>query len=703
VTVVAACASMAAFGAASAHGAAKVGLEVTAGVHGYADAGEHVVVEASVTSDELINGALRVATRNSSVTTSVPLQVAAGTTKTIRVVVVTTYDMSGLEISVVDSGGRSLATKTAPVRVANDVELVGIMAQLFARAGEVPDQVNLPSDTGRAELSKLEVDVFDLGETALDAFDTIAASGSDVRALSTGQRTMLLSWVDGGGRLLLDDDSANDLLPTAWEPGDAGYAIAGRGEIRMSAGGAERGDWRNIIEPSAVTHSEGSFDFQEVFGDPQIEIADRAGIKLPELVPLLVAVGAYAIVIGPVMYLILRRFRRLTLVWVVLPVVAILVTGTIVVAGGRFRSSGSPASSSFVQTSPVGAVSFTSALVISRTGGSKTIDLPPGWSPDSGTGAYWGGPVQLVEDFVVDGAAGGAIHLSLEAGQVANVAYVGSTQRLGLTTTAALDGEGNIVGTVHNDTPYDLHDVAVFGGSNQKAIGLVRAGATADWSFAVGRANGPGGFGMPRSPSVWQSAVMSGMMPGFGPMGVTTSADHVSDLAEFGIWAIGGNRFGLYPTGLVRVAGWSDEVPSDVDLGRSAKSRTVLTALAPIGSEGNEPDSASVRAAIVRSPFTNNGGSGPLVYRYLLPPGALTDRLQIDLRGLENGANFKASAWDGSAWVDLEKPEGASKTPVPAVAVHDGAVLLRATVDQMNGNFDPNSIPPLGAAPEAAG
>ena len=701
MTVVAACMSMAPLGTADAHAAPKIVLQVEAGVHGFADAGEHVVVEASVTSDELIDGSLRVAARNSTATTSVPLQLAAGTTKTVRVVVVTSYDLSGFEVSVIDGGGRSMATKTASVRLANDVELVGVMAQLFARAGEVPDQVNLPSDTGRAEFAKLDVETLDLGQVALDAFDTISASGADLRSLSEVQRSVLLSWVDGGGRLLLDDDSANELLPTSWQPGSSGYSIAGRGEIRMSDGSAERGDWRNIIEPSSATHSEGLYDFQEMMGDPQIEIADRAGVKLPELVPLLVAVGIYAIVIGPLLFLVLRRMRRLTLVWVVLPIVAVLATGTIVVGGGRFRSSGSPASSSFVQTSPVGAVSFTSALVISRTGGSKTIELPPGWSTDI-AGAYWSGPTQLVQDFIVDGGAGGAVHMELEAGQVANVAFVGSTQRLGLTTTAAADGSGNIAGTIHNDTPYDLHDVAVFGALSQKAIGLVPAGATADWSFAIGRANGPGGFGMPRSPSVWSSAAMSGMMPGFGPMGVSNTPE--SDLAEFGIWAVGGNRFGLYPTGLVRVAGWSDEVPADVNLGKSAKTRTVVSALAPIDSDGNEPDPVSVRVAIVRSPFTNNGGTGPQIYRYLLPPGALTDRLEIDWRsmGAQVTANFKASVWDGSAWIDLAEPDGAKRSPVPSDAVLDGAVLLRTTFDQM-GAFDPNVIPSLGAAAGAEG
>ena len=703
MTVVAASASMTALGPAGAEGAATVTLDVTAGVHGYADPGEHVVIAVSVTSDELIDGTLRVATRNSSVTTSVPLQVAAGTTKTVRVVVVTSYDMAGLDVSVVDRGGRSLASKSAPVNAANEVELVGIMSQLFARAGEVPDQVNLPSDTGRAELAKLDVDVLDLGQAALDAFDTIAALGGDLRSLTEPQRTLLLSWVDGGGRLLLDDDSANELLPKSWAPGDAGYAIAGRGEIRMSSGRAEHGEWRSIVEPSAVTHSESAFDFQEMFGDPQIELAHRAGIKLPELVPLLVAVGIYAVVIGPLLYVILRRLRRLTLVWIVLPLVAVLVTGAIVVGGGRFRSSGSPASASFVQTSPVGAVSFTSALVVSRTGGSKTIELPAGWSPDQ-AGAYWGGPVQLAEDFVVDGGSGGAIHLSLEAGQVANVAYVGSTHRLGLTTTAALDGSGNITGTVHNDTPYDLHDVAVFGGLSQKAIGLVRAGATADWSVAIGSTSGPGGFGMPRSPAVWTSeaiSAMSGMMPGFGG----APPARPSDLAELGIWAVGGNRFGLYPTGLVRVAGWTDELPADVDLGSSAKSRSVLTALAPIAANGNEADAASVRGSIVRSPFTNNsGGTGPLVYRFVVPPGALTDRLEIDWRsaGPQVNANFKAAVWDGTSWIDLAQPDAADPTPVPNAAVRDGVVLLRTSYDQMGG-FDPNAMPSVGTAPEAAG
>ena len=207
-------------------------IDASIGVNGYADPQGQAVVSIRVTADELIDGEIQISRRDSGVVVRQGIQVPAGTTKDVLLVVPGPFFDGTMKVDVLD-GDRAVATQNVRVRSGNDVELVGVLPRLLARSDELPDQATLDSGTGRAELAALPLDVVDLGPSALSSYDTIAGTSDDLAAIDQQQRQTLLLWVNNGGRLLLDDATAIDALPAAWRPGPAGYAWAGVGEVRV--------------------------------------------------------------------------------------------------------------------------------------------------------------------------------------------------------------------------------------------------------------------------------------------------------------------------------------------------------------------------------------------------------------------------------------------------------------------------------------
>lgn len=647
-------------------------VEATAGVNGFADPQRAVVVSVRVSADELVDGRVEVSQDGSATVVRQDLQVPAGTTKDLRILVPGPFFAGTLQVDVRD-GDRLVATRDIRVRGEDDVELVGVLPRLLARGQELPDQVTLDSGTGRAELAALPLDILALGPSALEAYDTIAGTSDDIAAIDADQRSSLLVWVNTGGRLILDDAASIDALPDLWRPGPAGYAWAGVGEVRIVEGAASRGEWSAIVEPSAVAVAD-SFG-GEMFVDPETDLARRAGLRLPSLTPVVVTLAIYGLVIGPVVYLLLRRARRLTLGWVVIPLVAVLTTGGIVAAGGRYRSGGNPATATFVDLSPGGSLALTTVLAFQRAGGTTTVTAPAGWTVDDAV-AMWNGRVSDGARSLAPTTDGVALSMSLEAGQVATETMSGPTATADFTVTATMQPDGQLGGTVVNETDVALRDVAVFVGSGAVRVGDLAAGATAEWST---RAPERLDRFVSRADQVWS-------MP-FEP-----GAD--SQGAELGIWGAASLRFDLFAPGLARAVGWADDVDATLDVGRDASTRTALSATAAVDAGGEPLGAATVRAATVRTPFGQFGdGTGDeLIYRYLLPPGASPDDLQ--LADVDDFAITELAVWDGTAWTDLDLDAG-DLLAVPATAVRGGTLLVRATAD---GRGDPESIPVLEGA-----
>lgn len=649
-------------------------LTATAGLRGWHDPGDHVVVTAVVESSSFFDGRVDVVTASGAVS-SRSVDVAGGTSKTVQVVVPTPYDPQSLEVRLVD-GDDPVATRSVNLRAAYEVELVGVMPAMATRAGKVPEQVTMASDTGRAQLETLDPDLFTLGPAALDVYDTIVATSADVNSLTDDQLPALLGWMNRGGRLLVDDDGTLTALPADWRPGPAGYAWTGRGEVRVVAGRASQGGWAGLIEPSGSSLSDAaSIFFGSPTADVQRDLARRAGVELPSLTPLLIPLILYWLMVSVVLFVVLKLVRRMTLAWVAIPLIAVLTATGVVIYGNHWRSAGEPTASEFVDGYPGGGVAQLTALTFTRSGGTARVQLPPNWHSDSEVNPSFGSAAVLRTTASGDATVFSA---SLEPGQVASTTLSGATGDTGLQVEAAIDAAGGeVVGTVTNRGTSALFDVTVFSKGGGSRIGTLLPGESDEFSIDAD----PLPLGISIADRVWSRR--------FDDRGLSITEDTES-LVEFGVWDLAAMSYNLYPSGMVRAVGWTDQRSSAA---RGVPARSVLTTTAPITPSDGEVHPATVRATKVRDPFGPAGNfNSDTVLRYVLPSGmtagtALVLELPIGLDSIE--------LWSGSGWTKVRADKRIAA--VPALTGRNGVVLARIA---QNDNFFPSedTLPELRSA-----
>jgi hypothetical protein len=640
-------------------------LTVEAGVSSFYDPGDHVVISATVEASQVFQGSLSTRSEPSGTVVSRDVDVAGGTTKTFRLIVSTARQApEPLTVQLLDQDGSPVADRVITLKVAEEVELVGVLPAMASRAGDVPEKVNLATATGTALIDELAVDVLTLGTGALDVFDSIVATSGEINALTPDARGSLGAWLQRGGRLLLDDSSNLGWIPDEWAVGDAGYSLAGRGEIRLLDGAASAGEWASFIEPSGSLYSEmpnlffgggtgGSVD------NIQSTLASRAGVRLPSLTPILIVLAAYLLVVSVLVFVILKLRRRLTMAWLVIPLLALTSAAIIAVAGGQWRESGRPAAATFVDGNPLGAVAQTSVLAFSRDGGSVVVNAPSGWQSDSEASQTLG---RLDATPQVDtGAQSTALRIRLEAGQVSTAVLTGPTANPGIVVDAQLDQDGrNATGTVRNAGAHVLRDVAVFSTSAVDVVGDVAPGASVAFSVAVANSPIPNGAGIPNE---WRSD------------GDESGAD--ASIAEPAVWDQAGRSQLLRPSGLIRVAGWTDARPSDL-AEEGLSTRSLVSTLAVIQAGPGSLDAALVRADNVRptfSEFANRFGDDS-TFRFLLPPTALGQLVTIEVPA---GVR-EVEVWTGTRW-QLLKVEQRRVLPPPS-ATATGALLVRLPFDE---------------------
>lgn len=634
--------------------AGETTLTVTAGVgeRGWHDPGDHIVVTATVATDDLLDGRIDVVSSSGAVVTR-EVQVAGGTTKAFMVVAPTGYDLSPITVNLY-RGNELVSKKSVAMAAAESVELVGVLPALVARAGELPEQVKIAVG-GDAVLSELSLEQMSLGSGALEAFDSIAATTADLRSLQPEQLAALLGWLNRGGRLLLDDSGDLTALPVEWRPDNARYALAGRGEVRLIDGKGSNNQWSAVIEPSgSSTTDNANFFGSEQLGFTQQDLALRAGVKQPSLIPLLVPLAAYTLIVSIVLYFVLRATRRLTLAWVAIPVLASVTALGVFVYGQQWRSVGKPAVATFIESYPGGADAYSSVLTFSRDGGTSTIHLPAGWQSDSELTQFFFGS-SGVAPRLTPSAADSEVQMRLEPGQVTTANVFGPTSDAGLVATASVSDD-EVVGTVTNRGTLTLYQVAVFGPGGADDIGTLAPGATARFTIDAD----PLPSGSTRADRVWNG---------------TSDPDAADDeIAELGIWTNAGFSRSMYPSALVRAAGWTTELRNGFDVSGGFTTTTVVTSLAPITATTGPIPAAAVRSTLARTPFGMFGnGLGDTIYRYVLPPGApIGQGIVFEIpAGLGN-----VDLWNGNGWVEQEGDHLGCIVVQPAMRT-DGVIMVR--------------------------
>lgn len=260
------------------------------------------------------------------------------------------------------------------------------------------------------------------------------------------------------------------------------------------------------------------------------------------------------------------------------------------------------------------------------------------------------------------------MRIRLEPGQVTTSNVLGPTVDSGLAVEARVQDD-EVVGTVTNSGTVALHQVAVFGPGGVEDIGTLAPGESNTFSF--GSQPLPMGFSL--ADRVWA--------------GTSDPWADADEIAELGVWSNASMGRVMYPSGLVRAAGWTTELSLGIDVAGGVTTTAVVTTVAPIRPSGVTLPAASVRSAMVRTPFSQFGnGTADTIYRFVLPPQTnlgqqLVLRLPPGLDAIE--------LWNGSGWI--ESPGRRGSVAVSPNHIVNGVVMARVV---NNGDFFPGDQSP---------
>lgn len=679
-------------------------LEATAGLAGRVGFSRSYPVVVDVAAPRLLSGTLRL-TANTEMGRDViqrPIEVAGGTTKRFVLVVGSSNGFGGDDVRVdVVANGRTVATARPGVVADGSEELVGVLPSLAA--GLDRDVAPLAVDLGQARLGAIPAEVVAEGPLALAVYDQIAATAGDIDDLSDVDQASLTQWVGNGGHLLLDSGDAAAVLPAGFDPAPGVAKVIGFGKVRLTAGALAAGRWQEVLLPTPVqsqSEEEILSSGLMISGDVASSLAAEAGFDVPSIKTLLLVLAAYVVVVGPIAWFAVRR-RRTTLLWGIVPAVALVTTGLVQLAGSEFRQSDDAVHVTMIETSAGGAIATTSVFVAGQ-GDATTVDLPRGWR--ASTNPFFGGFGFMGSEPLPSTRLGEGSQVAINPG-VGGASIVRARGPVeldgGLLVTATSDTDGLMRGTVENTLDVDLVDVAILiSRATVIDVGDVPAGATAEWETDNATHFE---FGSEPEAQVWPydlDASQFGFTDGgafdprtgepIDPSTVEDLGTLASSLSAYGdVLAQRGSNF--KPTGQAVAVGWTRSMDAPLRVGGTtvANGRTGIVGRGEVQSvAGRLVDTGSVRQ-LVRGPGSSGvmapndeappplGGTAVAVWAFNLPSqvgerAVDPARLELHISGL-----FKrVQVWANGSWQELGA--GEADVRLPAGAVIGQTVFVRA-------------------------
>lgn len=659
--------------AAPASAATSLTLEV-----GYAASyvpGQPVPVRVQVAADRLVSGELQIVV--DGVTTAAPVEVPGGSEKEFLVVVPTANRSGPLNVVArLPDGSKTPPSAAHSVNPVDDQEVVGLLPGALAGRA-VPGPAALSVDVGTARFVALGPAELDRAPDSVRALATIGVGADELGRQAPSTRTGLLQWVEAGGRLLVDAAPGATVagLPDAWQPGSAPRVRAGAGEIRLTSGAMGAGRWTGLIEPTARPAADNSL---VVTGPPLGDaLAREAGFRLPHLSWLVGFLAAYVVIVGPLLFVLLRRQRRPELAWVVIPLVAVVFTGASWAGGRNLRSSTQIVHGTVLSTGATGTDAITYLGVSSRSGGTQRIGWPTGWL--GGADALSAG--NIVTDSVRLTPAGPESRIALDANQFALVSgrgpVAGATGALEVTAIAAADGQAR--GVVRNGTRLRMESSAVFTGSGGIELGALEPGESREWNLQVN----PNFGGRPAEAII---------------VGSTARGDN--SFTNLALWDVA-QRAGLADRdpGQALAVGWTTEFKPAVKVGGTTshpEGRTLVLGRAPVSAEGPRAADLAFPRDVVR---TIRGT--PWVYRFAVPSGNQAGGRTVEVGKLMlRSPTFPVEVWTGDTWTPISC--GGCVAPVApgpvatATVCPTGALCFTTTVPLV-----PSKVLPVGGGSEA--
>ncbi|MEZ5412039.1 MAG: hypothetical protein R2761_28645 [Acidimicrobiales bacterium] len=655
---------------AASPAAADTTLEVTTPADGhYLGGGMPIPLLVSIKADGAVKGTL-VATFDGTFAGAQPVEVPGGSSKQVLFVVTPPPWSTSGQISF-DGGSGDSASARLNLQSAGSDEMVGVLPSL-TEGRDLPATAQLDVDLGVARLYPFDPALLDAGgPDALGAFSQVLATPDDLAALPDSQLNALRAWVGTTGGTLVVDATPDAAIPLEAEPvpgATDGSATFGVGQVRFSDGRASTSAYDGIFGPT-VPRDTAEFPFgANAFGlaPTTILLASDAGVRIPAIGTLVGLLVVYGLVAGPVLWLVLRRTRRETFLWLALPALAVVATGAVYGLGRAMRNDTSTAHATIVADLPATRVITTEVLVTAPGGGRAGVELGEGWRPvQSVSDEQFFGPAPFGgiggggstrqqsldgNNLMTDLPAGGVGVVSAETAQPA----AEPSWSFDLHTT-----DNGLAGTITNLSDSELENIMVVSGQGFDQVGSLGPGESAE--VTLNGANRP----------VLTSDRMAEQLMNGDPF---TPNDKAANPGLLGNWL--SRRPMLRSPGFVTAVGWTRDQPGPLHTARGAtvdKGRTAFLTTARVDTSGL--DAANGRIELVRGTSTRVADrSGANDCTDLTVTARLTAAAAVAQPVLDVSTRSVAALdiWTGGGWLPAGL-DGVAGGPDVALALPDGA------------------------------
>ncbi len=363
--------------------AAEPAVSITTAIGNRYVPGEPVTFLVDITASKATKGSVQIR-MDGRETASRPFAVAGGATKTIVIVSETLQWGGGITVVVnSDDGNRTFRPPLAEDR---ESEQVGILPSL--QLVELPNTAPAATGGRTARFHPTTELILGSDERALDMFDSIVGRPDDFSAMASEAIEAVQGWTARGGSLIIDDVPGTRIrgFDTA---GISAVNRYGFGTIRYSNNSFRRGNVAGVI-PATVLFRINEFDNGVDPGQSGRILVSDAGITTPGIGALLGLIAVYVVLVGPALFLVLRRVHRQPLAWAAIPALAAIAVGVVWGVGRAQRSDVDLAHGTIAAYVDGVLIERSEVLVAASSGGYVGIDTAGGFHAVGGTLDQWG-------------------------------------------------------------------------------------------------------------------------------------------------------------------------------------------------------------------------------------------------------------------------------------------------------------------------
>jgi hypothetical protein len=663
--------------------AAAPAVSVTTAIGDRYVPGEPVTFLVDITASKATRGSVQIQ-MDGRETASKPFEVAGGATKTIVIVAETLQWGGGITVVVNSDDGN--ATFRPPLAEDRESEQVGILPSL--QMVELPNTAPAATGGRTARFHPITELILGSDERALDMFDSIAGRPDDFTAMAPEAIAAVQNWTARGGSLIIDD------LPGTRTRGfdtasTSGVNRFGFGTIGYSGDSFRRGNVAGIV-PATVLFRFDEFDNGVDPGQSGRVLVSDAGITTPGIGVLLGLIAVYIVLVGPALFLVLRRVHRQPLAWAAIPALAAIAVGLVWGVGRTQRSDVDLAHGTIAAYVDGVLIERSEVLVAASGGGYVGIDTAGGFQVVGGTLDRWGNVTGRKLE-----RRDNSVGLRLNPGEASRLVVERVTvdpDLPPLEIVAEIQNNRTLTGRVTNNGSVPLDDVRVVAGNAVQLIGTMEPGETVEVALDEDFATIPltrdslfdrmdqEFFDPFRGDEAGDGAVNAGALSGF-------TRQFRESRATGQVMALGWTRAADAP--MLSHAGES------IDRGRTGfmTFKTIIYNADP--SVGYGESSAILQRVweFELNDRVNGFAEFPSEILYTLPAdadpeGAYVVELSNDVVALD--------IWNGSSWDPSSENQipGTSVVPLLSDAIRGGQVHLRAGF----GSFDRTSIPVIRSA-----